>query len=253
MNEFVIVLRSLNLSEYESKVYLALLDLGESTTGPILSKSRINSGKIYLILESLQKKGLVTEVQKNNVRHFQAVDPRSIGKYLDQAQNELDEKRDLYKSILPQLLSLSASSKSIPEVRIYTGYEGMKSAFDQEMVRYSKNKELLIYGIIDYDQHDQPLVRYFTSAIFPARESKKMRIKKIVSKNATRNVVEKGVAIRFIDYDSYFTYNIIEDLVILAIWSKEPIFITITSKEVSDGLRSSFNAIWGVAKTSLHE
>lgn len=124
----------------------------------------------------------------------------------------------------------------------------MKSAFDQEMLRYSKNKELLIYGIIDYDKHNQSLVRYFTSTIFPAREKKHMQIKKIVSKNAKENASEKKVRIRFIDYESYFTYNIIEDLVILAIWSKEPLFITILSKEVSAGLRDNFNAIWKIAK-----
>lgn len=249
MNEELInVLRSLNLTEYESRVYLALLELGETTTGPILSKSKINSGKIYIILESLSKKGLVAEIVKNNVRHFNAVDPRSIGKYLDLMQKDFDNKRITYQQILPQLLSFSSSKTTVPEIRIYSGYEGMKSAFDQEIIRYRKNKELLVYGIIDYDQHDRSLVRYFTSTIFPEREKKKMRIKKIVSKNAKQNIIEKSVDLRFIDYDSYFTYNIIDDLVIFAIWSKEPLFITILSKEVSAGLRNNFNSIWKNAK-----
>ena len=124
----------------------------------------------------------------------------------------------------------------------------MKSAFDQEILHYSKNKELLIYGIINYDQHNQAFVRYFTSTIFPAREMKKIKARKIVSKNARTNVVEKGVIVRYIDYGSYFTYNIIDELVILAIWSKEPIFITVLSKEVSEGLRQNFNTVWAKAR-----
>ncbi|MFA5797719.1 MAG: helix-turn-helix domain-containing protein [Candidatus Woesearchaeota archaeon] len=246
--ELVTVLKRLNLSEYESRIYLALLELGESTSGAILSKSQINSGKIYLILESLEQKGLATEIVKNNVRHFRAVDPRSISKYLDQAQQDVDAQKKLYQTLLPQLLTYASASPTTPEIRVYTGIEGMKSAFDEEMLCYAQQKELLIYGIIDYDMHDQRLVRYFTSTIFPTRESKKLKIRKIISAHAKENIIEKGVTRRFIDYDSYFTYNIINDLVIFAVWCKEPLFITIRSTEVSNGLRSNFNAIWKSAK-----
>ncbi len=238
------ILKSLNLTDYESRAYLALLALGEATSGMILSRSKINSGKIYLILESLEKKGLVSEITKNNVRHFTATDPRSIGKYLDQAQDDLDAKRKSYAHLLPQLLLLASSAKSTPEIRIYTGYEGMKSAFDQEIIRYAPGKELLVYGIIDYDAHDQSFVRYFTATIFAAREHKRIRVRKIVSAHARKNEIEKGVTLRYIDYDSYFTYNIIDDLVIFSLWSEDPLFITILSKEVSSGLRDNFNAIW---------
>jgi len=246
--DIIEVLRKLDLSEYESRVYFALLELGESTSGEILAKSHINSGKIYLILESLAQKGFVTEVTKNNVRHFQAVNPRSIKKYLDQKQNEFDAKRRLYDEILPSLLKSFSSSTTPAEIRVYTGLDGMKSAFDQELFRYSKNKELLVYGILNYDTHNQAFVRYFTQNLFREREKKGVIIRKIVSKSAKENVIEKNAKIRYVDYDSFFTYNIIDDLVIFAIWSSEPIFITIISKEVSEGLRQNFNTIWKIAK-----
>lgn len=241
-------LKSLDLSEYESRIYLSLLELGESTSGKILSKSGINSGKIYTILESLANKGLVTEIIKNKVRHFRAVDPRSLGKYLDDKQEEFIAKRKMFESILPDLLKTLTESASGPEIRMYTGFEGMKSAFDQELFHYAKNKELLVFGVIAYKEHNQALVRYFTNIIFRERKRKKIIIKKILSKNAKENVLENGAQVRFMDYNSFFTYNIIDDLVIFSIWSKEPIFITIRSKEVSDGLRKNFNSIWKTAK-----
>lgn len=241
-------LKSLDLSEYESRIYLSLLELGESTSGKILSKSRINSGKIYTILESLANKGLVTEIIKNNVRHFQAVDPRSLGKYLDDKQEEFTAKRKMFESILPNLLKTPTESASGPEIRIYTGFEGMKSAFDQELFHYTKDKELLVFGVIAYKEHNQALVRYFTNIIFKERKRKKIIIKKILSKNAKENVLENGAQVRFIDYNSFFTYNIIDDLVIFSIWSKEPIFMTIRSKEVSEGLRKNFNSVWKTAR-----
>ena len=56
------ILQEIGLTRNEIKVYTSLLDLGESKTGEILKKSGLNSGKIYEILDSLQKKGLVSWV-----------------------------------------------------------------------------------------------------------------------------------------------------------------------------------------------
>ena len=60
-------LSNLGLSERESSVYLALLELGQTTTGPLSKKSSIPNSKIYEVLNSLEEKGLVSWVLKNNL------------------------------------------------------------------------------------------------------------------------------------------------------------------------------------------
>ena len=60
-------LKKLGLTDYESKTYLALLEIGEGTSGDIIKKAEIHTGKIYEILESLKNKGLISEVIKNNI------------------------------------------------------------------------------------------------------------------------------------------------------------------------------------------
>ena len=57
-------LREAGLTEGEIKVYLALLELGSSTTGPIVDKSGISRSIIYQILEKLMEKGLVSFITK---------------------------------------------------------------------------------------------------------------------------------------------------------------------------------------------
>lgn len=47
------ILLDIGLTNYESRVYLALLDLGKSTSGEILKKAELRTGKIYEILDSL--------------------------------------------------------------------------------------------------------------------------------------------------------------------------------------------------------
>ena len=61
-------LKDIGLTDYESKVYLALLEIGEGTSGEIINKAGIHTGKIYEILASLKNKGLISEVIVNNIK-----------------------------------------------------------------------------------------------------------------------------------------------------------------------------------------
>jgi sugar-specific transcriptional regulator TrmB len=71
-------LTQIGLTESEIKVYFALLELETSTIGPIVDKAKVQESKIYYLLERLKEKGLVSFVIKNNVKHFQAADPKNL-------------------------------------------------------------------------------------------------------------------------------------------------------------------------------
>ena len=45
------LLEEAGLTEGESKVYLALLELGTTKTGPLIKKARVSSSKVYKILD----------------------------------------------------------------------------------------------------------------------------------------------------------------------------------------------------------
>ena len=73
MNEKI--LEEIGLSRGESKIYLALIDLGSSTTGPIAKKSKISHSKVYKILDKLSVKGLVSYVLIRKTKYFKASNP----------------------------------------------------------------------------------------------------------------------------------------------------------------------------------
>ena len=75
-------LQDIGFSAGEEKVYLAMLKLGESSTGRISKESGVSRSKVYEILEKLSKKGLASHFKRNNVSFFRAADPKSISKYL---------------------------------------------------------------------------------------------------------------------------------------------------------------------------
>ena len=64
-NEEYYELLKVGLTDGESKVYLALSQLGSSTVGPIVKKSGIAYSNIYDVLDRLTKKGIVSFVIKS--------------------------------------------------------------------------------------------------------------------------------------------------------------------------------------------
>ena len=90
------VLEQLGLTEAESKVYLALLELGSSQAGKITSKTGIHRRTVYDSIERLIEKGLVSFISQNNIKFFESVDPQQLLEILK-------EKQDNLKQILPQL------------------------------------------------------------------------------------------------------------------------------------------------------
>jgi HTH-type transcriptional regulator, sugar sensing transcriptional regulator len=236
------------LTSYETKVYLALIELGESTTGYILNKAGIHSGKIYQILESLKKKGFVSEITKNGVKKYSPVEPNEILEFFKEKRRQVDEKEKLFKEILPELTNKINGKKEKIHIEIFTDMAGMKKAFDKEIKLYEKGRILRINGITDYNKHSKKFVDYFKYNLFPIREKAQIEIRKIVDKQAKTNFHEKKVKIKFLDYSSIITFNNIENLTIISVWTKEPLFITIESEEMSKGFEENFELLWKIAK-----
>ena len=90
------VLREIGFSEREAKVYLALLELGQTTVGPIAAKTRIQHSKVYPTLEKLIDRGLVSFIIRSKTKYFQASDPTHIS-------NILRERERKFNAILHKL------------------------------------------------------------------------------------------------------------------------------------------------------
>src|SRR3989344_6062924 len=76
----------IGFSKGEVKVYFALLDLGESTIGPLSKKAEITAAKVYPILEKLIKKGLVSFIIKSDTKYFSPANPKRILEYLGEEE-----------------------------------------------------------------------------------------------------------------------------------------------------------------------
>ena len=76
MNEQI--LRDIGLSMNESKVFLALVELGQSTVGNISKKCKVHRTNVYDSLEKLKEKELVMCTEKEGAKYFDAKSPKEL-------------------------------------------------------------------------------------------------------------------------------------------------------------------------------
>ena len=113
------ILKDIGLSNAEIKVYLALLELGTATAGPILEKSKLQNSVVHMTLNKLVTKGFVSFIKEGQRNHYQATDPKHISEYID-------EKKAQFEMILPELLGKQQLAKEKSEVTSFGGKKGIR-------------------------------------------------------------------------------------------------------------------------------
>jgi len=91
-------LEDLGLSQAEIKTYVALLEMGESTTGPIIKRSNLQSSVVHRVIKQLIDKELVSYVVVGKNKHYQPAKPQTLVNFVETKKKRLLE-------ILPELES----------------------------------------------------------------------------------------------------------------------------------------------------
>ena len=97
------ILEEIGLTNGEIRTYLALLKIGSSSTGGIAKESGVSRSKLYILLDRLGKKGLVSYVEQNGVRYFQAAEPSKVKDYLKEKQENIQKLDNEFDKFLPEL------------------------------------------------------------------------------------------------------------------------------------------------------
>ena len=128
---------ALGLSKNEAAVYLALLELGLSQSGPIIKATKLHRMLVYNALERLVDEGLVTIVHKKTIKLFQAADPASL---LERTRRINDKA----KSLVPELRRLQEAEGSAMTVRTLFGPEGLWTNLQDIVESAARQKEKTI-------------------------------------------------------------------------------------------------------------
>ncbi len=147
-------LEEIGLSEKEVQVYFALLTVDSDTIPDIAKKTGINRTTVYPVLETLEKKGLVSESQEGKKTKYMAAPPERLETYIERQKTVLEEQAARLKDVLPQIKSIQREVGEKPIVKYFEGREGTIAAHE-EFYEMHDDKAKEGYFIYNKDLIDQ--------------------------------------------------------------------------------------------------
>ncbi|MGV8150113.1 MAG: TrmB family transcriptional regulator [Candidatus Woesearchaeota archaeon] len=243
-------LEEIGLTKSEIKVYLALLRLGQTTSGPIVDESRVTRSKIYDILERLKNKGLVSHITKESTKYFSAADPTSIIHYLDKKEKSIKKEKQDIQKILPELLIYQTLSKEKKIAEIFVGMNGMENAFNTIIKEFNSKEVYYAFGAGKGENIKQ--IQLFFTRLHNKRIEKKIN-SMIIFNESSKGLFKtqersKFTQTRYMTNSTPAAINIYKDYTIIAILNDEPITILIKNQDTANSFREYFKIMWNSIK-----
>jgi len=249
MNNLGLELEQIGFNKSEIKVYLTLLKIGSSTTGPIITESRTANSKIYEVLKKLIEKGLVSHFIKENVKYYKATNPKMLLNYLDERKEKIEKEKEKITKLLPSLIAYSTENEEENEAVIFSGPRGVKTAFTNLVDELEKGEEVHIMGVYDFGS------KFLSSALHfqKIRSHKKIKAKFLINENM-KNIAEQfkkypPIEIRFLPKELFTPaiFLIYKDKVIINL-AKEMTFFVLKSKSAKEAFDAYFKLLWKKAR-----
>lgn len=236
-------LKKLGLTENESKVYLALLELGSTNAGVIIKKTKLHRNIVYDNLDRLTEKGLVSFVVIKKIKHFETTNPSELKEYIEKQKQDILDKERLVNQILPDITKKREEISRKQEATIFKGKKGLRTILEE--ITQIKD-ELLVFGT--GWGFKETMGVYNEQWYLKLNENKvKARILLPITK---KGGFSKPFIAKYLPENNIMpsTIAVYEDKVLNIIWEEEPIAILIISQKVTDSYRTYFNLLWKLAK-----
>ncbi len=131
-------LRTLGFSEYSAKVYTALLSLGASSAADIAMASGVPQAKVYSVLQSLEKEGMISTQPGERPARYRPMSPEF---FLTKKKKEYESAFDTAESRLIPLYE-RASQYQLPDIWILRETHSVYSKL-VEMIKNTESEIIL--------------------------------------------------------------------------------------------------------------
>ncbi len=232
------------LSKNEAKVYLAGLELGETSVYRLAKKSGVKRSTTYLAVESLKEKGLMSSYHSKNATICSSENPKKLANVLEERKKALDK-------IMPELLAFNNLIDKKPKIKYFEGSGAYKEVFE-DVLKYSGTEMLGMFNERFWDYE-----KYFTGHFMPKRKEKKIWARILFRDSPElRQVSQEG--------DKHFfqsklvpseKFKIEIEMVIYGknkigmVSYDEEMAIIIESQKIYDTQKSIFEVIWDLGST----
>lgn len=232
-------LQEIGLNEKEAALYLALLQVDAASVIDLAKKTSINRSTVYVVLEGLMKKGLVSETQIGKKVHYQAEPPERLETFVERQKAILEEQQKRLKDIIPQIKSVQREAGERPVVKYFEGKEGILSSVEEIFEKHDTGG--VVYLVYPKDLLEE---------VFSPDERSKYREKRIgknihskvfytsIDKTVPEDSTGDRIKINEKKYPIACDISVYKDRVRINTLGKSLAAIVIKSQDVADTLRS---------------
>ena len=230
-------LSRLGFSPSEIKIYLHLLKTGSSYASKMSSETKINRTNVYEALDRLISKGVISFINKNKVRWFEARSPDALLTLVKDKEEEIIKTKDALLKDIKRLKSVTTDRPL--EANIYVGKKGLRVLFE-EILETGKTISLIASEL----QFKRLFGPYF-ELWHKKRTERRIQQRSIFPKRLKGKLKNRALLrYRFTDYTNPTTTIIYGNNSLFIQWSKEPIAIKIQNKEITKSHLNYFNMLW---------
>lgn len=241
-------LLSLGLSDKESSVYLALLELGRSTVSKISRKADVNRATGYVILDSLVNMGLAHISGKEPKQEYTAESPDNLVRLLREKKTKAEAALATAEALALELKSIQ-KKEDRPQVKFYEGVEGLKQVYEDTL---TSKEAIRAFATIE-DMH-AALGNYFP-AYYKRRANKGIFIRGIIPRTSlsiervkhNEEEAREAILVPPEEFGFHPEIDIYDNKVMIASW-REKLGIIIESKEIAEAMKTVFELSWIGAK-----
>jgi sugar-specific transcriptional regulator TrmB len=235
----VSILEDLGLTQAEIKVYVALLELGSSSAGPIVEKSTLQNSVVHRALRTLIDKGLISYVLEGRRKLYQATNPEYF-------YNFIESKKQNFSNILPELKAKQALAQTEESATVYKGIRGIHEVYTK-MISLEGEYNTFGGGIACVER----MGLAWWNNLHTRRVANKLSARQVFDESVRPEDehVSKLSKIKYLDkeFAQFQETVIVGDYVAIAVFSEKPYAFLMHDSKVAQGYRKYFELLWKVA------
>ena len=145
MQDYVFKLKSLGFTEYESKVFIAVLKGHLMSASEIADSAGIRRTDVYNILKTFVDKGYCNEIETNSVLKYEMIDPDIIFDKIEMSiikekEKELATLKETMKNLKPLYRSEETEKSKIVNIELIRGYNQHREGKFVELLKNAKKE-----------------------------------------------------------------------------------------------------------------
>ena len=243
-------LQDIGLNDKEALIYTALLSFENASALEIANKTKIKRPTVYVILESLAKKGLVSEITVGKKTNYYAEPPERLETFLERKIINLEESKKILKDIVPQLKSVIRESGERPVVKFFEGKEGIVSVNREMLQNLIDNKEPM-FALYPKDLVDEVLSMEELKKLRANRTERNIKTISIYTTSKEEkpsDTLANRLRIDGSKYPLQCDITVYKDLTLISILGKKISAIGIKNNDVAETLKSVIRLVHDLYK-----